>query len=234
MTAAILFDLDGLLADSETLHCQAWQTTLAAHGLAITTAFYCDWWVRRGLGITKFIQARNPALDVALLRRQKAAEYAHLVATRCQPMPGAIELLDHLAAGRWPLALASSAWSDAVQAVLTKLAIADRFAAIVTGNDVPRAKPHPDIFLLAAARLGAAPARCVVLEDAEKGVLAAQAAGMKCIAVPTSFTADNDFSHADLVVPSLCELTVPQIDALLDRDPRAAAGVLTPTDPLKF
>ena len=213
MISAVLFDLDGLLADTETLHCQAWQATLHEHGIALSVEFYYDWWVRQGRGITDFLLSRELTLSPVTLRAEKAVHYARLVATECTPMPGALELL-HRLSGRKELAVASSAWVDAVQAVLGKLNIAGRFRTIVTGSDVERAKPFPDVFLLAAERLGVAPGRCVVLEDAEKGVVAAKAAGMKCIAVPSRYTADNDFSKADLVATSLSEITLDRIDAL--------------------
>jgi HAD superfamily hydrolase (TIGR01509 family) len=206
MIAAILFDLDGLLADTEILHCRAWQTTLDARGIPLTTAFYYDWWVRQGRGITDFLQDRKLDLPPDTLRADKARHYTHQVNTACTPMPGALALLDRLH-GRLPLALVSSSWQDSVHAVLAKLQIADRFATIVTGSDVPRAKPFPDGFLLAAQRLAVPPAACLVLEDAQKGVLAAKAAGMRAIAVPSPHTADHDVSRAERVVSSLDEVT---------------------------
>ncbi len=84
----------------------------------------------------------------------------------------------------------------------------------VAKSDVVRTKPHPDIFLHAAEKMNAAPEQCVVIEDAEKGVPAAYAAGMKCIAVPNAHTADNDFSKATLVVDSLEEINCELIDRL--------------------
>ncbi len=128
-------------------------------------------------------------------------------------MPGALDLLDRLR-GRKTLAVASSALRNAVHAVLNRLGIADRFARIVTGSDVHRLKPFPDIFLEAARRLAVAPGECVVIEDAEKGVIAAKAAGMKCIAVPSIHTADNDFSAAELVVPALAAVTMDMIEGM--------------------
>jgi beta-phosphoglucomutase len=213
MISAILFDLDGLLADTESLHCRAWQATLGGHDIAVSVEFYFDWWVRQGRGIKDFVRAKELGLDPVLLRAEKAVHYARMVEACCTPMPGALELLDRLD-GHKKLAVASGSSAEAVRAVVGKLSIASRFASIVTGSDVQRGKPSPDVFLLAAQRLGVVPRQCVVLEDAEKGVLAAKAAGMKCIAVPSRYTADNDFSQADLVVPSLDEITMGVIDAL--------------------
>ena len=85
---------------------------------------------------------------------------------------------------------------------------------MATNESVARVKPHPDLFLYVAERLGVTAAECVVLEDAEKGVLAAHAAGMKVIAVPNPHTRDNDFSKATRVVSSLAEVTLPLLDSL--------------------
>ena len=213
MIATVLFDLDGLLSDTEPLHCRAYQLALAAHGVTLAEEQYLEHWTRRGLGITDFIRPHRLPVDPATVRRSKAAHYTQLVATCCTPMSGALDALERLGAHK-TLAIASSAYADAVGAVLGALGIKDRFACIVSGNDVPRVKPAPDIFLLAAQKTGTPPAQCVVIEDAEKGVQAAHAAGMRCIAVPSHRTADNDFSLADVRLESLRELTLELIDAL--------------------
>lgn len=214
MISTVLFDLDDLLSDTESLHCRAYQAVLRQHGVDLSEQQYHEHWVRQGLGVADYLRDRGLALDPTALRKAKAVEYALLVESCCQPMPGAMDLLDRLRV-RKTLGLASSAYADAVEAVLAKLRIADRFECIVTGNQVRRLKPFPDIFLEAARRLGVRPDQCVVIEDAEKGVLAARAAGMKCIAVPSPRTAGNDFSAADLVLPSLHQVTVEIVDAVL-------------------
>lgn len=220
MITTVLFDLDDLLSDTESLHCRAYQSVLGRHGIEISDEQYHDHWVRQGLGIADFLRGRNLAHDPSGLRRAKAVEYAALVESCCRPMPGAVELLDRLC-GCKRLGLASSAYADAVGAVLCKLGIESRFECIVTGDQVRRLKPFPDIFLEAARRLDAPPADCVVIEDAEKGVRAARAAGMKCIAVPSPRTAGNDFSAADRVVASLTQVTLELIEGLHEpaRDP---------------
>lgn len=213
MISTVLFDLDDLLSDTEGLHCRAYQEVLGRHGIRIDEHQYHDFWIRHGRGIADFLQSRGLALDPAAVRKEKAVEYARLVELHCRPMPGAIDLLDRLN-GRMTIGLASGAYSDAVDPVLAKLGIAGRFACIVTGNQVARPKPAPDVFLEAARRLRVEPAACVVIEDAEKGVRAAKAAGMKCIAVPSVRTAGNDFSTADLVLTSLERVTVEVIEGL--------------------
>lgn len=213
MISTVLFDLDDLLSDTESLHCRAYQTVLGEHGIDLSDEQYHDHWIRRGLGVVDFLRGRDLNLDPHALRKAKAVQYTTLVETCCQPMPGALDLLDRLC-GRKTLGLASSAYADAVDAVLAKLGIARHFSCIVTGDQVRRLKPFPDIFLEAAGRLSVAPAHCVVIEDAEKGVRAARSAGMKCIAVPSCRTGDNDFSSANVVLPSLDQVTLELIDAL--------------------
>ena len=105
--------------------------------------------------------------------------------------------------------------SEAVDAVLQGLDIVHYFNAVISGLDVARVKPAPDIFLAAARAVGAIPSECLVLEDAEKGVLAAHEAGMVCIAVPNEHTRHHDFSRAMRICASLNEITLELIEQLM-------------------
>jgi len=210
---AVIFDLDGLLADTERLHCQAYRESAAMAGYALSDAEYEEHWIRKGLGIADLVQRRGIRADPAALRKAKADRYRELVRTSARPMPGAVEVLARLH-GRKTLALASSSYRDAVEAVLEKLGIGEYFACAVTGNEVAKAKPHPDIFLLTAQRLCVPAPSCVAIEDAEKGVAAARAAGMASLAVPNEHTRSHDFSGAARVLGSLDEVTLELIDSL--------------------
>lgn len=213
MNAAVLFDLDGLLIDSETLHCACWQESLSAIGYRLVEQEYLDHWTRDGLGIRDFCEKHKLSADPDALREHKAQLYQRRVLTDLALMPGARQCLDMLY-GKKLLALATAGYPQAVNPALAKLELARYFKAIVTRNDVKRFKPAPDVFLRAAGLLGVEPAQCVVLEDAEKGVRAAHAAGMACIAIPTRHTQDNDFSLADLVLPSLDHVTLAVLDSI--------------------
>jgi HAD superfamily hydrolase (TIGR01509 family) len=214
MICAVIFDLDGLLADTEALHSQAWRQTLATRGVHVSEQEYADHWVRQGKGLIEFLNDHDLLWKPQELWALKDEIFHQLVETELRPMPGAMELLKALC-GLVKLAMASSARRVPVNLVLNTLGISDRFEVIATYEDVaPRIKPHPDVFLLAAQRLGVPASECVVIEDAEKGVLAAARAGMKCIAVPNSHTRDHDFSNATLVVDSLDQLTLERIQAL--------------------
>ena len=213
MITTVIFDLDGLLADTEKLHWRAYQEALRAHGATLTEADYVEHWVRTGKGIGDWVAQHGLNLDPLALRSHKARRYLELLTTDLRPMDGALKLLETLR-GKKTLALASSSYRDAVEGVVRGLDIGHYFQVIVTGLDVERVKPAPDIFLAAAQQAGAIPSQCVVFEDAEKGVLAALEARMSCIAVPTEQTRHHDFSQATRVCSSLSEVTLELIDSL--------------------
>ena len=213
MITTAIFDLDGLLADTERLHRQAYQEAFAQFGVRMAEGVYEEHWIRCGRGIEEYVREHGLALVPEAVRAEKARRYRRLVATAAQPMPGARELLARLQ-GRKTMALASSAYSQDVRAVLQALGIESCFAVIAGRNEVERIKPHPDLFLYVARRLGVPPGECVVLEDAEKGIVAAHAAGMPSIAVPNEYTRDNDFSLATVVLPSLDAVTLELLERL--------------------
>ena len=207
MITTVIFDLDGLLADTEPLHCRAYQMALFEHGVRLTAADYGEHWVRCGKGIHDWVGKHGFDLDPVALRARKATHYQDLLRSSLRPMEGANAVLNRLT-GKMRIGLASSSYRDAVDGVIYGLGIANYFDTIVSGLDVARVKPAPDIFLETANRLGVAPAECAVLEDAEKGVLAAHAAGMRCVAVPNDYTRQHDFSKASHICLSLNDVTV--------------------------
>jgi HAD superfamily hydrolase (TIGR01509 family) len=215
MITTVIFDLDGLLADTEKLHWRAYQEALHAHGPVLTEADYVEHWVRAGKGIGDWLAQHGLNLDPLALRAHKARRYLELLATELRPMDGAVKLLQTLR-GAKTMALASSSYRDAVEGVLRGLDIGHYFQVVVTGLDVKKVKPAPDIFLTAARQAGAMPFQCLVLEDAEKGVLAAHRAGMRCVAVPNKHTRHHDFSLATRVCTSLNEITLEFFETLED------------------
>jgi HAD superfamily hydrolase (TIGR01509 family) len=213
MIEAVIFDLDGLLADTERLHSEAWRRTLAADGIVVSEEEYAEHWIRAGLGIAEYLEIHRLAVDLDGLRRRKAEAYYELVGSSACAMPGAIALVAAVH-GRKRTALATSSYLESATAVLARVDVGRYLEVIATYESAPRRKPHPDVFLYVADRLGVAPASCVAIDDAEKGILAAHAAGMKSIAVPTPDTRHNDFSKATLVVPSLEAISLEIIDSL--------------------
>jgi HAD superfamily hydrolase (TIGR01509 family) len=203
---AIIFDLDGLLADTECLHCRAYQMALLEHDIELREADYAEHWIRFGKGIGDWLTMQGLELDPQALRLRKSTHYLDLLASSLRPMDGALDLLKAWH-GKRKFALASSSYRDAIDGVLAGLGMAHFFEVIVSGLDVPQVKPAPDIFLKAARDLDVEPAECLVLEDAEKGVMAAHLAGMRCVAVPNAYTRHHDFSKATRVCSSLTEIT---------------------------
>ncbi len=139
MVAAVIFDLDGLLADTECLHCRAYQMALKEHGVQLEDHEYAEHWVRFGKGIADWMTIRGLALDPHALRLRKAKHYLDLLASSLRPMDGALDLLKFLS-GRTKIALASSSYRDAIDGVLAGLGIAHFFEVIVSGLDVARGK----------------------------------------------------------------------------------------------
>jgi HAD superfamily hydrolase (TIGR01509 family) len=213
MINAVIFDLDGLLADTEKLHLSAYQTAFSKLGFELSGQEYTNHWIRCGQGTDAFIAQRNLAIDPNFVRREKARLYKKLVSSSAKPMPGARELLCLLQSKK-QMGLATSSHPNDAYAVLKALDFEDFFCCVATKGSVERIKPYPDIFLYVANEMNILPENCLVMEDAEKGILAADAAGMKSIAVPNRHTMSNDFSKATLVVNSLEEVSYELIDQL--------------------
>jgi putative hydrolase of the HAD superfamily len=220
LPGALLFDFDGLILDTETCTYEAVAEIFAEHGATLDRA----WW-QSILGTadrahwTEVLADRlgRPVDRVALTTRREARRRA--VLDTLPACAGVADLLDAARTAGVPAAVASSSSSDWVVGHLERLGLRDRFARIVTsddlGGDRSRTKPAPDLFLLAAAALAVPPAACVVLEDSRNGVAAARAAGMPVVAIPGPMTATLDFSHADLVAASIADLDLPRLGALV-------------------
>jgi HAD superfamily hydrolase (TIGR01509 family) len=213
---ALLFDFDGLVLDTETCTYEAVVAIFAEHGLTVDLA----WW-HSILGTANHVhwadvlaeQYGRPVDRETLIAAREAHRLPRIRALA--PCAGVVELLGAAASAGIPCAVASSSAARWVVPHLERLGLADRFAEVVTSDDVAgdrrRTKPAPDLFLVAAGRLGIAPRDCVVLEDSPNGVAAGRAAGMTVVAVPGPMTADLDFSAAHLVVPSLADLEVSRL-----------------------
>jgi HAD superfamily hydrolase (TIGR01509 family) len=207
---ALVFDFDGLILDTETCTYETTAGIFAEHGETLDLA----WW-HSIIGTadhphwSEILADRleRPVDRAALVARREARRLEVLHAL--PPCTGVVELLDDAAAEGIPSAVASSSGLDWVGGHLERLGLRSRFATVVTRDDLSgrdaRTKPAPDLFLLAADRLGAEPAQCVAFEDSPNGVAAARAAGMVVVGVPGPMTTGLDMSAADLVVPSLTD-----------------------------
>ncbi len=204
MILAVLFDLDGLMVDSEPHALAMWEMVMARRGVRLDQAAI-DAMLGQRLDETARMLVGRFGLsdDPPALGAEKTDLQIERLDGHVPAMPGLFELIDALDARSVKRAVASSGLRRYVQAVLDLIGLARRFEVVVTGDDVANGKPAPDVFLRAAGRLGVPPAACLALEDAPNGIAAAKAAGMTCIAVPNAFTRALDLSGADLILPSL-------------------------------
>ncbi|WP_201759723.1 HAD family hydrolase [Bradyrhizobium sp. AC87j1] len=219
--AALIFDVDGTLAETEELHRQAFNHAFARHGLdwQWDRAVYKD--LLRVTGGKERMRAYQerlgiaPALsdaDIAALHRIKTAHYAGLVETGCCSLrPGVIELLAAAKARGQRLAIATTTSHGNIDALLSQALGADwaaEFDAIVAGDDVRHKKPAPDVYLETLAWLQLSAADCVAIEDSANGLIAASRAGIPVLITRSMFFADDDFSAARAVLDDLSELGV--------------------------
>lgn len=212
---AAIFDWDGVIVDSSAQHEASWQVLAEREGRPLPPGHF-----KKGFGmkneviIPDVLGWAKERAEIDRIARAKEQIYRELVdRDGIEPIPGVMEWLEMLKAAGVPCAVGSSTHRLNIDCVLRHIRLTDYFAAIVAGNDVTHGKPAPDIFLKAAERLGFAPARCVVFEDAHVGIEAARAGGMNVIAVTTTHPAES-LGDADLVVSRLDQLTVAQVSKL--------------------
>jgi len=204
MTGAVLWDLDGTLLDSEEYHWQSWRDTMAALGHPITRdQFLATFGLRNDEILPRWLGTGATLEDIARISFEKEELYRKLLREGgVGPLPGAADWVRKLHAEGWKQAIASSAPRKNVDVVLQVLGLASFFQAVVSAEDVTQGKPDPQVFLIAAERLGVQPACCIVVEDAPAGVEAARRAGMRSIGVRRDGTLS-----ADVVVKSLADLS---------------------------
>ena len=206
---AVIFDMDGVLTDSEPLINAAAVEMFREMGLEVRPEDFIPF---VGTGENRYIggvaEKYGFALDIIDAKRRTYEIYLDLVPLRLEAFPGAQALVSACRSAGLKTAVASSADAIKIEANLRKIGLPpESWDAIVTGEDVEHRKPEPEIFLHAARRLALASERCVVVEDAINGIQAAKAAGMRCIAVAQTFPA-SQLGEADLVRNSISQITV--------------------------
>ncbi len=205
--SAVILDMDGLMFDTERLARDAWRCAMAEHGYALADEAYLTAVGRTVEGACSvFVDALGPDVPIAEIEAAKARYLRDMLEPGPPLKPGLLTFLDGLDALRLPLAVASATARAEVERRLASVGLLDRFGAVVGGDEVASGKPAPDLFLLAAERLAARPADCVVFEDSEAGVHAAAAAGMAVVVVPDLVEpSPSARAVARAVVPSLAE-----------------------------
>lgn len=205
---AIIFDHDGTIVDTETPDFLAWEMLYREYGTIITKEHWANVAVGHMNGYRQLfaeLMAQNghaASLTPTGLRRQMEQFWA-VTLENVTLMPGAETLLDQLRLAGYPLAVATASDRKWVTRWLSRFQLEPYFQTVVTMDDVVNNKPAPDVYLLAAERLGVRPDRCLVFEDSLAGLQAAKAAGMTAVVIPSHITSSLDFSLADHIVPSL-------------------------------
>jgi len=230
----VIWDMDGVIVDSAPAHLRAWRQLARETGVTFTDEYFWQTFGMPNLAIIRPIWGTD--LDDARVKEladRKEQLFRDFVRTDITALPGALALLHGLRAAGYRQALASSAPMENIALISEALGIRPLLDALISGETVPQGKPAPDVFLAAAQRLGVAPARAVVIEDASAGVQAARAAGMRCIAVARDSSQKQTLSErpgtegnkeqssglalADLVVTSLEQVDPATVDRLLQR-----------------
>jgi HAD superfamily hydrolase (TIGR01509 family) len=209
---AIVFDFDGLILDTEEPVYRSWLEVYQAHGQELpferwiqivgstTTGFHPQNHLEERLGrpLPKEVLDRRIGRRTEMILAQKL-------------LPGVVLRLDEARAAGIKLGVASSSTSDWVRGHLARLGILEKFDCIRCRDDVARAKPEPDLYVAVLECLGVSASEAIAIEDSPNGITAAKRAGMRCVAIPNSITAGLDLSRADLVLPSLADVTLDQL-----------------------
>ncbi len=203
MNRIVIFDMDGVLINSEPLHYESEKAILAEYGLKYTREIH-----KMYIGTSEeefwsnILTLYKVSLNTKELSSKKYKYFLDNI-SRVEPIEPAVRLVKTLYDSGIPLGLASSAEKELIKKVLKKMSLEKFFKIIQSGSDVKNAKPDPEIFLITAEKLGASPQECVVIEDSINGVIAGKSAGMTVVAVPNEYTKCFDLSFADFEIESL-------------------------------
>jgi len=212
---AVIWDLDGVLANTASYHLSAWQETFQKRGMKFTEAdFRRSFGQRNDTIIRNTLGGKTAQGEIEAIAGEKEATFRRMIGQKIEPIPGAVELVYSLRRQGVKMAIASSTPIENIQLITGSLGVANCFQAIVTGHDVTEGKPNPQVFLEAAKRLGAEPENCIVIEDAVAGVTAAKRAGMHCVAV-TSTRSRESLKQADLIIKTLEEISIKDLEGLV-------------------
>jgi len=216
---AVIFDFDGVVLDSENAEYESHRRIYERCGVQLSVEEWCGaigvW--KEGHDDQHFDRLREQASSTPereAYHEERRRIFRSLVPA--EPMRGIRELLLALQTAAVPTAIASTAPSRWVVPSAERIGVRQLFHTVVTGDDVARRKPAPDVYLEAARRLGADPARSIAIEDSSPGIAAARAAGMKTVAIPHWLTEPHDFSLADLRVAHAGELTLERLRWMLE------------------
>lgn len=212
---AVIWDMDGVIADTAPLHFQAWRETFQKRGVSFTEEdFKFSFGRRNDASIRKILGDGVPPDEIEIISKDKEENFRRRIGLDLKPLPGVIELMNLLAEHGFRMALVSSAPKENIRLLTEGLGIDKFFQCTVAAKDVIEGKPSPEGFLLASKKLGVKPERCIVIEDAVVGVVAAKRAGMRCLAV-TNTHSRTSLAEADIIVDTLVTVTISDLERLL-------------------
>lgn len=211
MIRAILWDNDGVLVDTEGLYFQAGHEVLATQGVELTHRDFAEQSLKKGLSVFDFLPDQNAEL-IEQLRLKRNARYSALLAEGVQVVDGVVETLKTFH-GRVQMGIVTGSRRDHFDIVHAKTDLLPFFDFVLAREDYEESKPHPDAYLTAMRLHGLQPDDCVVVEDSERGCVAAVAAGLRVLAVPNALSKDGDFSSAYKILNSVRDV-VDEIEKL--------------------
>jgi beta-phosphoglucomutase len=214
---AAIFDMDGVLIDSYRAHLESWRQVAAEHNRVYTETQFAAGFGRtsREVIAEQWQGESLPSEKIAEIDRRKESLFREIISRDFPAMAGAIELIESLVGAGFRVTVGSSGPTENVRLAIERLGIGRLLSATVTGDDVKRGKPDPQVFLIAAERMRVPPARCVVVEDAPVGVEAAHRGGMRAIALASTGRTVEQLRAAELVVTSLWELSTDRFEEVL-------------------
>lgn len=213
---AILWDMDGVLADTSQLHFETWERLLTDQGIPFDRQKFHQIYGIKNRELLSILAGKSlEPQRMEWIADQKELAFRQALPGHLCLLPGVLDWLQRFNTWGWRQAIASSAPPENVEALVDELDIRQYFSALVTPGNLP-GKPDPTVFLLASSRLGVPPNNCIVIEDSIPGIEAARRAGMRCIAVTTT-NPPEALTQVDIVVESMAQLTLEQLESLIGR-----------------
>jgi len=212
----VIFDMDGVLVDSFAAHLESWRRLAAELRQSLTDQQIGSTFGRTSRDIIRLLFGVQDAAQIHTLDARKESIYRDLVRGKVPAMPGAVEFVKDCHSAGMKLAVGSSGPAENVRLVCDEMGVRHQFDAVVTGDDITRGKPDPEVFLTASARMGLKPQQCVVIEDAPVGLDAARRAGMECVGLIGAYPREA-LAAASMVVASFGELNAQRVARLLNK-----------------